>query len=262
MANTTATTKLPELARQIARHESKLARLRHKLDSRLANLNRRREDLRSELRSVETEIEAVAQSGPQNEQTAAAPTPEPVRKRGRKRSGASLADFLVALVREGKGKPVPMATLKEQTVSRRFPTTSTNLPGMVEKRASELVQGGRLRRDSSTGGYLVSETRNGQGVASPKTSATPGRKKSSAQSKSSPTTGARRGRTPLRSVLLDLMKKSGRTMSAQELATQARQTGYRSKSRDFKNVVWVVLGDMPEVEHDPTGGYRLKKGQG
>jgi len=66
MATTAAAPKLPDLARRIAQQEAALSVLRRKLDARLTDLNRRREKLRTELRTVEAEIEAVSQAEPQS----------------------------------------------------------------------------------------------------------------------------------------------------------------------------------------------------
>jgi hypothetical protein len=39
------------------------------------------------------------------------------------------------------------------------------------------------------------------------------------------------------------------------------QSGYESKSKDLKNVIWVSIGKMTAVERVPGKGYRLKKGK-
>ena len=59
-------------------------------------------------------------------------------------------------------------------------------------------------------------------------------------------------------MLTDILSKSRKPLSAQELADQARATGYESKSKDFRNVVWTTLGKM-DVERVPDKGFRLKK---
>jgi hypothetical protein len=262
MATTAATQPLQDLAHRIARQEATLAKLRRRLDSRLADLNRRREDLRARLRAVEAEIAAASPNG----QAAEQPTPvqaPPAQAathsaKRRARSGSTLAEFLIGLVSEGNGEPVPVATLKAETVRRRFPTSSSNIPALVETRAWDLARRGLLRRDPATGGFLLPEARNG-GTATATTT-----RKRPAASKQARKGGpqARNGQPSLRSVLLDILKKAGRTLSAQELADQAQQAGYRSQSKDFKSVIWVAVRNMPEVEHDPEGGYRLKKRKG
>lgn len=252
MATATAS-RLHDLAHRIAQQETQLAALRRQLDNRLENLNRRRERLREELRTVESELEAVSQSLEKDAGPAAAP-PAGVEA---KPSGQSLSEFLVQLVGEAHGQPVALARLKEETVRRGFPSTSRDLPRMVEKRASELVQRGLLRRDPATKGYLLARGTNGAshpGAAKP----TAGKARGGAdQARPSP----RGKQAPLREILLDLFKKSGRTMSVTELAEQALEAGYQTRSKNLKDVLWVALGKMPEIERDPKGGYRLRRGK-
>lgn len=62
----------------------------------------------------------------------------------------------------------------------------------------------------------------------------------------------------LQSVLTSILSKSRKPLTAQELADQARVAGYESKSKDFKNVIWVTLGKMG-AEKVPDQGFRLKK---
>jgi hypothetical protein len=259
---TTTTSKLQDLARRVAQQEAALAKLRGKLDARLAILNRRRETLRTDLRDVEAQIEAAtpdrrtAETSPPIPATQSAP--ETTSPKQQTRSETSLAAFLIGLVREGKGKPVPIATLKAETVRRGFPTTSSNLKGIVETRASELARRGLLRRDPTSGGYLLPETKSGQEAIPTPASKSPAASKKSRK----PAPQTRNGQPSLRSVLLGILKKVGRTLSAQELADQAKAAGYRSTSKDLRSVVWVTMRNMPEAEHDPKGGYRLKKGKG
>src|SRR5205807_658020 len=138
----------------------------------------------------------------------------------RVRSGTSLAAFLIGLVREGKGKPVPVAVLKAETVRRHYPSSSSNLPAMVETRAWDLARRGLLRRDPASGGYLLPEAQNGpEGNATPagkRAAASKKGRKAAPQAGSSPATRTRNGQPSLRSVLLDILKASARTMSAQE----------------------------------------------
>jgi hypothetical protein len=146
----TSTRKLQNLVNRLARQETQLAALRKRLNARLGRLERRREELRTELQAVETEIAVVAPGEK--------PEPAPLAANGRRKRG------------------------------RRSRTTPS-----------------------------------------------------------------------LRSILLDLFKKNGRTLSVSELVDQVRKAGYRSQSKDIKNLLWVSLGRMPELERDPKGGYRLKK---
>src|SRR4051812_10224050 len=135
------------LARRIAEQEAALAALRRQLDVRLTDLNRRREELRAELRNVETEIEAVAQGGqpdgkPVTPQAETQESPASAATKLAAGSAPSLSELLVTLVRAAEGKPVTFVELKNQAVQRGFPTGSTNLRKMVENRTYALVKRG------------------------------------------------------------------------------------------------------------------------
>ncbi len=216
-----------DLVRRIAEQETGLAALRRELEGRLQELNRRREALRSELGRVEAEIETVRRSNvlaPDGGRTA-------------------LSALLPRLVAEANGRPVTARELAERVRQLGFATASKNFGKVVENRAYELVKKGVLVKAKGGAGFLLSRpvnghARNGNGHA-----------------------GARTSQPPLRQVLAELLRKSGRTMAVGELAQQALAAGYRTRSGNFKNVIWVELGKMLEVERDPKGGYRLKKGQ-
>jgi hypothetical protein len=62
-------------------------------------------------------------------------------------------------------------------------------------------------------------------------------------------------------VLTELLAKSQQPLPARELAKQAKARGYRTKSKKFVEVLWVMLGKMDNVENVPGLGYRLKKGK-
>jgi hypothetical protein len=267
MTITTTTAQLQELARRIAQQEAALAKLRGRLDARLGKLHRRREDLRAKLRDVEAEIEAASPADRPTEQITPMPTDTPKAEtppaQRRARSGSTLPQLLIELVREGNGRPVPIAVLKAETVRRGFPSTSSDIPAMVQARASELVRRGLLRRDRARRGYLLPKETNGsEEPASKHRARRKTVRKPTAQARSSRGTGTGTGQPSLRSVLVSILKKTGRTMSVEELANQAQRAGYRSRSKAFKNVIWVTVSNMPEIEHDPKGGYRLKKGRG
>jgi hypothetical protein len=260
MAKSTASD-LQDLARRIAQHEARLVNLRGKLNARLDDLHRRRERLRAELRTVEAKIEAATPGSAATESSVPAeasgkrrPVAPPASRATR--SGPSLAELLIRLISEAKGRPVALIDLKRQVIRHGFKTTSANLPKAIENRVYALRKQGRLRRDSLAGGYVLSEMKNGKvtSSSSPRTPKTQPKGKSSSSS-----TGARAGQRSLRTVLLDVLAAAGRTLTVQELAARVRKAGYRSKSMHFKNVLWAGLGQMPEVERDPAGGYRIKQ---
>ena len=64
---------------------------------------------------------------------------------------------------------------------------------------------------------------------------------------------------PLKELVARVLAKSSRPLTTKELANKVLATGYETKSKDFRNVLWVGLGTMENVEHVKGVGYRLKK---
>jgi hypothetical protein len=259
MAKSTAAD-LQDLARRIAQHEARLANLRGKLNARLDDLQRRRERLRAELRTVEEKIEAATPASAPTEPSAPTNAFEQrqlvaLPSARVNQSGPSLAELLVRLVGEAKGKPLMLAELKQQVLRRGFTTSSANVRKAIENRVYALTKQRRLRRDTATGGYVLTKMGNGKATSSPTQ-----REKTRPQTKTPRSSlRTRAGQPSLRSVVVDVLAAAGRALHVQELAARVKKAGYRSKSKVFKNVLWAGLGQMPEVERDPAGGYRLKK---
>jgi hypothetical protein len=128
-------------------------------------------------------------------------------------------------------------------------------------RVQELIASGILKRAEGKPGVVLSATK-----GESKTDTTKprigkrGKKKRTGTSKSVTQPGLDGPKKrPLRLILTDLLTKSPRPLAARELAQKAKALGYRTKSEDFTNVVWVMLGKMSDVENIPGQGYRLKK---
>jgi hypothetical protein len=51
----------------------------------------------------------------------------------------------------------------------------------------------------------------------------------------------------------------GAPLKATELAEEVLEAGYRTKSKKFVNILYVLLGRMNDVEHIEGQGYRLKR---
>jgi hypothetical protein len=266
------TSQLSDLAQRITRHEAELATLRKQLEGRLADLHRRREDLRTELRDVEAEIETARANGPQRPKAAPAPkkvskptVPPPAQPTAS--AFPSLPAFLVELVREAKVQPVTLGYLQQEVVRRQFPTQSKHVADMVSTRVSELVKRGRLRRGSASGGLLLAASANGKQAAAskpivrrPKPAGRKPKAKTAPSSKGSSSPGAAgASQPPLRAVVLAVLKKAGRTLSVQEIVEGVQQAGYQSSSKSLKDLIWAHTGKYSEVERDPKGGYRLTK---
>jgi uncharacterized protein YhaN len=269
-----------DLAEQIQQQEAELAKLRQELESRrgqLSELTRRKEELQAELAKVEEDIEAMGQASVL-EPTASAPRTPPstggskrtpaamgVSKPATKPSeGVSLPTYLVQLVRQAK-RPITAKELSAAVVRNKFPTTSKNVDAMVKTRVHDLVKKGVLHRPSDSSGVVLAQaplsTKSGKTkvpAAVPKNGkkTAPSGKPAAATTQVEPTKWR-----SLHEVLTHVLAKSSRPLSAQELAEGVTQSGYESKSKDLKNVIWVSIGKMTTVERVPGKGYRLKKGK-
>jgi hypothetical protein len=79
-----------------------------------------------------------------------------------------------------------------------------------------------------------------------------------------PRLGRKFGKRPrneksLHETVVELLSKTKKGYPLAELADKILGTGYKSKSSDFKNVVYQCLYNAKEIIHDPeTGTYRLK----
>lgn len=77
--------------------------------------------------------------------------------------------------------------------------------------------------------------------------------------------GRRRRRRPkneqsLRAVVLEVLQKHKAGLTLTDLANAVLATGYKSTSRNFKNVLYQCLYNTDKITHDaPTGCYKLKK---
>jgi hypothetical protein len=241
---------LSKLAKRLARKESEIQRLRRKYENRLAGLKDRREQLADQLRRIEAEIQAAPGGGPEAEAaTAKAPA-----SRGRRRGKPRLADFIVTLLKAA-GKPQTVKQLAQEIKRRRYPSKSRNLSGVVQTRLVEMVKSGILTRPKDQRGYvLASADGHSLGSLAGNGSAKPVKR---AYRRSS--AGVRGSQPPLRDVLTRLLAESKEPIGGGELAKMALDTGYKSKSKSFRDVVWVNLGNMKNVEHVAGKGYRLKK---
>jgi hypothetical protein len=275
----TATTAAPlkTLAQQIARQQAELETLHLDYEARqtrLADLTRRKDELTAQLQQVEADIQATTQgrssstpsrtpaaaSQPQRktppvQPTGSSPPPTRVRKH-------SLAAVLVNIVRKADG-PVTVKQLTEEMVRRKFPTTSSNLARMIDTRVRGLVKRGLLQRASGRAGVILATSATGSEASADH--AKPGHKTSGkngvvvAKATSAAKPDGQSQRVPLRPLLARLLAKSRRLLAARELAEQVLASGYKTKSKNFVDVLWVALGQMPNVENVPGQGYRLKK---
>ena len=262
-----------DLAKRIQQQEAELAKLRQELESRrgqLSELTRRKESLKAELAKVEKDIAAVGQVGVLEPTVSAARTPPSTSSKRRPTGtgvskGVSLPTYLVELVRKAKG-PITAKELTAEVVRNKFPTTSKNVVSLVKTRVHDLVKKGLLRRAGDSSGLVLAQApRSSKSTETKVQAAMPKNEKKGANNSAK----AAQTTTPvepakwrsLHEVVTHVLAKSSRPLSAQELAEGVTQSGYESKSKDLKNVIWVSIGKMTTVERVPGKGYRLKKGK-
>ena len=66
--------------------------------------------------------------------------------------------------------------------------------------------------------------------------------------------------TSLRAVVLEILGKSKKGFSLADLAGKVAETGYKSNSRNFRNVLYQCLYNTESIVHDEaTGCYRLDR---
>jgi hypothetical protein len=257
---TATSVSLEGLAEHITSQQSELAALRKELEARqarVAKLNQRKEALEQRLRSLDAEIEAVIQGK----------MPKRGRRKARRAKAAApaasapstppkrMADLLVDIVREAKA-PLTAKPLADELQKQGFYLTSPKLPRIVQARLNELVRDGVLRGAKDQPGVVMAR---GPGRSKARTGRKRGRKKSAARRASLRVGADGQPKVSLRSIVTEILAKSTRPMGAGELAEQAKARGWVSTSKDPKNVLWVMLGKMEDVENVSGEGYRLSK---
>jgi hypothetical protein len=253
---------LDNLAQQIARQQAELDALRGQYEARqnqLADLRNRKEQLQAQLNEVEAEIRSVAQG------TSPASVSRPGKSVGLapKLSGRpKLADLLLLLVRQSTG-PITVKQLAEQVVRRKFPTQSSNIPDLVQARVSELVKQGILRRAADRPGVVPGPAFDSR-EPKPRTGDGQARKPFTRPAKAGSFASRWRtnrpvGQPSLRVALTNALRQNKAPVTGAELARQVKAGGYRTKSKNFVHVVWVMLARMDNIEHVPGKGYRLKR---
>src|SRR5262249_36590281 len=202
----------------------------------------------------------TAAAKPPSATPAAPPAKAPVKDR------MSLADFIIKLMREAGG-PMTVKQITQEVKRRRFPTTSNNVPRLIGTRTAEMKKKGILLPAPGQNGFVLPRRDNGR-KSVPRPAAPPlkGTLPFKAPKLTKPVKpakkGTRSGQLPLRVMLTNILQRSPRPLNGAELARKVIESGYRTSSKDFAAVVYVMLGKMENIENVPGAGYRLKKGRG
>jgi len=234
-----------ELAKRLSRKESEVNKLRQQYENRLARLKERQQRLENELREIESQIQAASPNG------SMPPAQLPKEPVASATNGMILKDYLVALIQEA-GKPLTVKELAEEVRRRKYPTKSKNISDLVQVRVYDMVKKAELTRASGQPGFVVGSV-NGQQTKVARAKKGPGRK-AKAQVRTS-----RGGQPPLREALTKILEKCKEHIGGGELAEKALAAGYKSASKNFRDVVYVSLAQMKNVEHIRGQGYRLKR---
>ena len=257
---------LHDLAQRIDQQQAELEKLRREYASRqqqLEKLTQRQQQLQAQLQQVEAEIAGLGQGQASPTKPVTATKSAPVKTvPAAPSNGAvaplSLPKLLVQIVREAK-RPITIKELASEVVRRHYPSTSKSLPNIVETRVAELVKKGLLRRAPDQAGVLPGRMAPAAKAPSPAAAAV-SKPATAAQSTSKVTAGTASELT-LAAAVTKVLAASAKPLTARELAEKVRALGYRSKSKDFLNVLWTGIGKMDNVEHVKGQGYRLKKGK-
>jgi hypothetical protein len=133
---------------------------------------------------------------------------------------------------------------------------------LIKTRVYDLVRKGVLRRADNSAGVVLAKAAGKAVEAKTSTVTQKNGKKATAGKPSASTASAQPAKwRSLHEVLTHVLAQSSRPLSAQELADKVIESGYESKSKDFKNVIWVSIGKLASAERVPGEGYRLKKGK-
>ena len=142
----------------------------------------------------------------------------------------------------------------------RRPPRSTLFPYTTLFRSvSDLVKAKTLKRVANQPGVVVigkvtasaTGTSTTASVAKPVATRTPSSENSNGSEK----------KVSLKEALIQVLAKSSRPLTTQQLADQVLASGYQTKSKDFKNVIWLGIGNLDNVENIRGKGYRLRAGK-
>jgi len=242
---------LSELVKRLSRKENEVDKLRQQYEIRLGRLKERQQRLESELRAVEGQILAACPNG------SMPPAQLPKVPMASAAHGMILKDFLIAVIQEA-GKPLTVKELAEEVRRRKYPTKSKNIPDLVQVRVYDMVKQGILAHAGGQPGFVVGSVNGRQGRSTKAARAKKGLGRKAKVTRTQAHAGSRGSQAPLREVLTKILEGCKEPMGGAELAQKALDTGYKSASKSFKDVVWVNLGHMKNVEHVRGQGYRLK----
>lgn len=258
-------TSLEKLHQQIAQRERELEALRQELDSRrnqFTTLTRRKEELQSQLREVESEIAAltVVPSPASKPKQSPPPAPQPTTPA---KARPPMSEMILAALRDA-GKPMTARQLSDEISRRGFPLTGSNPAKSVESRLQEMKQKKLVRRAPGQPGYVLAPSMPSTPAVKTKTAPPAPKEERKATANPVPASkpapaGQPKKQPSLREALSNVLKNSRKHLSGSELAERVLAAGYKTNSAKFTEAVWSMLAQMDNIEHIKGKGYRLKR---
>jgi hypothetical protein len=267
------TLSLDAIQQRVAQQEKELQTLRRELatrQSRLQALAQRKQSLQERLRHIDAEMAAIAAGTKRPGSGSTKPAHQAAAKQpASKSSSPTLTDLIVAIVQDA-GRSLTVQQITQAVKHRGFPSKSKALHKLVGKTVYLAATKGRLRRTgtvpaafsvpSGTGSVVGGRAAKPTKTATTASSAASPKRATRGGTKAAP--GSRAGSDlPLKPLLEQILQKSTKPMTGNELAQAALQAGYRTTSKRFVNSVWTALTTMKNVENVKGQGYRLKRGK-
>ena len=255
---------LEQLAQRIERQAAELAKLRQVYGARqaqLADLTRQKNQLQAQLQKVEAQMHAIGKDITpfHGQRTAIKPGKASVPVSTAKPAPSiSLPKLLVDIVRKAK-RPLATKELLEAVVRSKYPTTSTNFQAVIETRVGELARKGILKRAGDRQGIVLGKVKSNSPTEPARHGALPVKKPMATKVPASGTDpNGQAKKKPLKALIHEVLAKSSRPLTTEQLAEKILESGYLTTSKNFLNVIWVGIGEMENVER-VAEGYRLKK---
>jgi len=166
------------------------------------------------------------------------------------------------MVRRVKG-PVTVKQMAEEVVRQKFPTNSKDISRLVQTRVQELIAKRVFQRLKDHRGVVLAGSNRDLNSQAAKAASTKKAVKKAVSSKTTSPVERNGSKQPsLMSLLTEVLAKSRRPLTGRELAEQALAQDYKTKSKNFLDVIYVTLGKMDNIDKIPGKGYCLKKTQG
>lgn len=239
----------PRLLRHIRKLENQLQSLHQSRQKRLAKLTRRRNALLGLLAKIEDDLSVLGEPLPEAPAAETADVSAVPSGRRRRRGKKTLANVLIAVLHDaGPGAAMTVRELAQAAKKRGYKTKSEKFGKSVETRVQDMKRHGLLKRAVGQRGYVLGDAATVAAVGEPGTN---GAVKSGRRKK------RHREGPSLKAVIRDILSKSD-PLTAEEIAEAVVKSGYKSVSKNLKNVVWVTLKKVVGIKSVPDNKWTVK----